>query len=876
MKKLLTLLLLTVVMGQSWIQAQKIPELDDLSLRERVAQLMVIRVPLESNGDKAMKKFMNDALDNRVGGVCFFAGTTEAHRELIQKLNKKSRYPMLICIDGETGVAMRLRDVSAFPSQMLLGAMPPSADTLILEMGDVMGQQCRALGVHVNFAPVVDINTNPRNPIIGNRSFGQDKTIVAHKASLLVKGMQRQGILAVAKHFPGHGDTETDSHKTLPVEAHSAPYIDSVNLYPFRQLINEGVGGVMVAHLRVPAYTEDPVSSLSHDIVEKLLCEELQFNGLVITDGLDMKAVTNTFSKGQASLEALKAGSDLLLLPEDVEEALDAICDAAEEDPSLREQIDYHCDRVLKAKQLLLKNKAGKNTSMQSQRVRQLSYEMALQAVTLLRDDGVLLDSTAQHIDLNKSNVASVRTQLDTVADSIPLILTIYDKPYLLDKLRTQLDTMHNPVAILVAYDDSKTAHQAVETLLAQGPDAKFVGHLPVDAGGYALGEGLRSPTELPRPDVLCPICQTQDSLCRQVDSIVRMAIDEKAFPGCQILMAHQGEVVFDRCYGTYTYSEASPKVTSTTRYDLASVTKVAATTLAVMRLVEEGRVDLDAKVSKYLPALRHGKHSKTTVREVLSHIARLNAGAVLWRNCDLTGDRLPDSTARAIRIIADTKPLKEKHKYLYSDLGFILMGEMVKRVSGVPLDRYVDSCFYRPLGMAHTCFNPLLHGVSKSDIAPTEYDTLMRGGLVCGTVHDPNAAAMGGVAGHAGLFSTAEDLAILYNTLLGYGDVHILSDEVKNTFNQRYFTQYGNRRALGYDKPLFHPVETGNTALSATQSSYGHTGFTGTMVWVDPEADMVYIFLCNRVYPNTKPNKLAALNIRTDIQQLFYQMIGR
>lgn len=851
-----------------------------LKLRQQAAQLVVARVPINMT-EKQQRRFLKDVKEWQVGGVCFFAGTTEDQLELTRRLQENSRVPMMICLDAETGTGMRLTDVPRLPYQMLLGAMPPEADTLIREMGLLVGFQCRKLGVHVNFAPVVDINTNPLNPIIGVRSFGQDKELVAHKASLIMKGLQQQGVMAVAKHFPGHGDTDADSHLQLPVVRHSRRHIDTVLLYPFRRLIADGVGGCMVAHLHIPSLdtSRKVPSTLSARVVERLLRRQLKFDGLVFTDGLDMKAVTDNFNAGEAACMALEAGNDVLLLPVNVEEAIDSLEERGSRDVDFRRLIRNRCRRVLMAKYRQIVAPHALTTV--SSNVHDLNYRMALAGVTLLRSDW---HTDGLRMDVTRDNYKEVLDSLEQMPDTQAVTLCLYASPYLLNRMKSRLDTCRKPLNIIVAYHNLHGVHQAVDTLMAHR--GGFAGRLPVDVAGYPMGSGIDSlaPAPVP-PEPLQPLQELHPEIAAAIDSLVARGIEKRAYPGCQLLVMHRDTVIYDRCYGHLTYDSNAAPVEPHTRYDLASVTKMAATTMAVMRLVQEGRVRLDDRLSKYLRYLRLTDKRGITLREVLSHCSRLQAGDAYWRKAlendrmrrQYASDTLPDITDQVVRAIGGSKRISEKNKMVYSDLGFILLGDLVKTLTGLPLDRYVDSCFYRPLGLVHTGFNPLLHGVEKDSIAPTEYDAVYRGGLIRGTVHDPNAAAMGGVAGHAGLFGTAADMARVCQLLLHEGVMDgdtLLDPRMVRTFNQRYYSQYGNRRALGFDKPLFNPTSSGNTAVSVSQSSFGHTGFTGTMVWVDPEHDLVYVFLSNRVHPDTRPNKLAEMNIRTDIQELLYRAL--
>ena len=707
-----------------------------LSLRQRIAQLMVVRVPLNMDNTKA-SEFATTMNGLGVGGVCFFAGTAERQAVMTRDFQATARVPLLVCIDAEWGLGMRLTDMYSFPRNARFGLLPPSADSIVYRMGEEIGRQCHMMGVHINFAPVVDINSNPNNPVIGTRSFGTDRERVAQLGIMYAKGMQSQGVMAVAKHFPGHGDTDVDSHLDLPVINHKARYLDSVELYPFKRMIDEGVEGTMIAHLQVNAYDRQRPSSLSRSIVTGLLRDKLGFDGIVITDGLDMKGITNTYSHGDAELLALKAGNDILLLPPNVQEAIDAIVEESTVDDSLRFLIDHHCRRVLHAK-----------------------YKY------------IIKNGTRE---------------------------------------------------ITVPGADRKAASQEI-------------------------------------------VADLNLALDRSIDSIVTNAINAQATPGCQVVVLHNGRTVLNRAYGHLTYDPSSDTVTPQTVYDLASVTKVAATTLAIMKLYDLGKLKLDDKLSKYLPYLKNTDKAAITVKQALSHCARLKAFDAYWQHA--TGY---DSI---LSLVAQT-PLNPSEGMVYSDLGFMLLSDVVRRVSGQPLDQFVAEHFYRPMGLTNTTFNPTRNGIDVARIAPTEDDTLR--GLICGLVHDPNAYAMGGVSGHAGLFSTAEDVAQIMQMLLDGGEyrgVRYLQQSTVDLFTQRHFASAGNRRALGFDKQLFKPADNAQTSKLASQNSFGHTGFTGTMVWADPDSGLVYVFLSNRVHPSSAVNLLARMNTRTDIQTAVYNLL--
>lgn len=709
-----------------------------LSLEQRIAQLMVVRVPLDMN-DKQVQAFSEVMNSYGVGGVCFFAGTADRQVYMTRRFQKDAKVPLLVSIDGEWGLGMRLKDMYSFPRAARFGQLTPDADSIVYRLGAEIGRQCRTMGIHINFAPVVDINSNPKNPVIGTRSFGTDAERVAQLGSLYALGQQSQGVMAVAKHFPGHGDTDKDSHLELPVINHTRAYMDTVDLYPFRRLINVGVGGVMVAHLQVNAYDSLRPSSLSPILVTDLLKHQLGFNGLVITDGIDMKGITNTYRGGEAELMALLAGADIILLPPDVSQAIEAIKTAAVTDDSVRSMIDYHCRRVLTAK---------------------FHY-----VVPHLRDD----------IEVPGNDRLAVCN--DIVSD-----------------LNLNID--------------------------------------------------------------------------RRIDSIVNVALDSAAFPGCQIAVMHNGRLVVNRCYGNTSYDSSATAVTPNTLYDIASLTKVCATTLAVMKLYEDGKVGLNDKLSRYLPYLKGTDKEAITLKQALSHCAGLKAYDALWQKSD--------NRDSILALIAASK-LNATNDYCYSDFGFILLADMVERLSGQPLDVYVKRHFYDPMGLTAMVFNPLAAGVSPTLIAPTEQDSLR--GLICGQVHDPNANALGGVSGHAGLFSNAREVALLMQMLLNGGELNghrYLKEKTVATFTSRHFAKQNNRRALGFDKQLFTPSASAQTCPEASQASYGHTGFTGTMLWVDPDYSLVYVFLSNRVHPSATPNRLAQMNTRTQIQSLLYNDIRK
>lgn len=726
-------------LATEWVDSVMRP----MTLRQQVAQLMCIRVPLDLEGKK-QREFEQLIRETEVGGVCFFVGTAKKTLPLIKRFQQISHVPLLVCIDAEWGMGMRLKDCYAFPKNGEWGMLPHEMDSVLYYMGSEIGRQCRNMGIHVNFAPVVDVNSNPLNPVIGVRSFSDNPQRVAELGIQYMKGLQSQGVMAVAKHFPGHGDTETDSHFDLPVINHTRAYMDTVDLYPFRRLIEEGVEGVMTAHLQVNAYESESnhPSSLSPKVVNELLRKEMKFQGMVITDGLDMQGVTKYYKDGDAELAALLAGSDILLLPPDVVKSLDRICQAAENDKDLQQLIAMRCRRVLRAK-----------------------YYHGC------------------------ANLQPDQWRVPNSDDSL------------------RCDSIVRPLRLVAE---------------------------------------------------------------RRIDSIVEDGIAKKAFPGCQVLAMQGGKLLFRKAYGRQTYGPASPAVDMQTVYDVASVTKMMSTTLAMMKLVETGKVKLDDPLSRYLPYLKHTDKQNITIRQVMSHMARLKAFDTFWKEAKDSDEPFESVMQQVV-----ATPLLGQPGYVYSDLGFILLGDLVQYVSGQRLDIFVHRHFYSPMGLCNTFYNPLEHGIDSLRIAPTEDDHHYRNHLVRGLVHDENAFAMGGVSGHAGLFSTADDLARILQMLLDggvYDGKRYLKEETIDAFNLRYYASQGCRRGLGFDKPLLSG-RGGTPCDEVSQRSFGHTGFTGTMVWVDPACQMIYVFLSNRVHPSPSPNRLADMNIRTKIQHELYSV---
>jgi len=944
--------------GQDWVDSV----LNSLTREEMIAQLMIIRAnnpnqPYFDVIDGYIRKY-------NIGGVTFFGGHPKLQARQTNSWQALAKTPLLISIDGEWGPAMRLDSTIAFPYQMTLGAV--SNDSLIYNMGLEIAGQCKALGVHLNFAPVVDINSNPANPVIHMRSFGENRDDVARKGIMYMKGMQDGGLLVTAKHFPGHGDTDTDSHSTLPLIKHSRARLDSIETYPFRELIKAGLDGIMIAHLNIPALDSNPhtPSTLSAPIVSGFLREELGFNGLIVTDALDMKGVTLNSNPGEIELEALKAGNDILLLSSNVPVALARISQAVESGEISEELIRERCRKVLafKYKAGLSEYKptdvSGIDLELNSPSSEFVARQLFEGAVTILKNDQDLLplknldtlEIASVSIGYNKITPFQERLQYYAPVDHfwlkkepaeseiMALIakLKAYDliivslqntsiwggKPFgisnqalnfirqcstnkkvVLDLFTTPyaisvLDAGMKPAAIVLSYQDHPFMQDISAQVIFGGIPA--TGKLPVTASvSFPYGSGITTSAfrlKYTIPEEL----GIQRSWLAPIDSMISESIRKKIFPGCQVYAAKDGKVFYLKAFGHHTYPENTNRVGLFDIYDLASLTKVVATTIAIMRLQNEDKIDIDRKIQDYLPYFRNTTKGSVIIREMMAHQARLKPWIPFYKYT-LKDDKLDsawyrsspgdDFTAR----VAENIYIKNDYKYViydsiiaskflpsnsykYSDLGFYLLPDIVEGISGKSLKQFTEDLFYRPLGLSTLGFQPR-YRFGLEHIVPTENDMIFRKQLIHGDVHDPGAAMMGGISGHAGLFSNANDLGIVSQMLIregSYAGDQYLKSETVREYTSQQFPLNDNRRGIGFDRPLPEYNDDGPCCKSASVLSYGHSGFTGTYMWIDPSNGLTYVFLSNRVYPDAENNKLSSLRIRPKIHQILYDAIEK
>ncbi len=931
---------------------------------ERIAQL--IMVAAYSNRGKEHKQEILELISkHKIGGLIFFQGDPASQVELMNAYQEASKVPLLGAIDAEWGLGMRLKKTINYPFQMALGAV--SNDSLLYEMGVEVARQIKRVGLHSNFAPVVDVNNNPANPVINFRSFGEDKIRVADKSIAYMKGMENNAVLTTAKHFPGHGDTDTDSHYALPQINHSLARLDSLELYPFRKIVEAGVGGIMVAHLNIPALDSTGVAStLSKPIITGLLKDKLNFEGLIVTDAMNMKGVTAGNTPGVVDRDAILAGNDLLEFTEDVPKAISEIRKAIDEGLISQEEIDEKVRKILAVKYWVgLHNYEASSTKnivedLNTPKAEYLNRKLVEASLTVLRNEEDLLPlqelgerkiasvsigagkrtefqktlglySDVTHFQLQKDAgpadihklteslndydliIAGVHDEsrfprnelkfssavqhfITALSGEGNVILSIFKNPYVLDKIKG----VENSAGLILTYQDSELTQQAAAQLIFGGIGAN--GKLPVSIGKkFSAGEGLETKGGI-RLSYTVPEAAGMDSktLVRGIDSLMAQAIETKAIPGGQVLVARDQKVVFYKAYGEHVYHDTI-KVDRDDLYDLASVTKITSVTPALMKLYEENQFGLDQTLADHLPRFKRSNKADIPYREILAHQGRLQAWEPFWKNTlrrngsykwftikkdssrrypiKLTeGMYLHRNYPKRIRKAIRKSPLQEKKEYVYSDFFFILGPTVVENITGEYFATYLQDHFYRPLGATTLTYNPH-EKYPGEEIVPTENDFFFRRETIHGRVHDEGAIMMGGVSGHAGLFSNANDLAKimqLYLNMGTYGGKTYFKEETLKEFTRVQFPENDNRRALGFDKPfLEYRGKSSNTAKDASKSSFGHTGFTGTMVWMDPEEDLLYIFLSNRVSPSRENSRLYRLNTRTEIQQVLYDAIS-
>lgn len=955
-----------------------------LSPEARIGQLIVAAVTPRSN-DATRDLVKRLVAQNLVGGLIYENSTIAEQAEVTNLAQSLAAVPLMITIDGEWGLGMRLKEVPNFQRNLILGAL--NDDMLLYEYGREVARQCRRMGIQVNFAPVLDVNDNPLNPVIGDRSFGESPELVARHAIAFARGLEDGGVMAVGKHFPGHGNSSEDSHKTLPVINKTLQEINTCELVPFRKFIDAGLSGILTAHLLVPSIDGGKApTSLSHECIGTLLRNEMDFSGLIFTDALNMKGATQML-KGSPCVNALLAGNDVLLMPDNVTDEIAAIKAAIASGKVSQSMIDERCKKILRYKYALdltsrqQVNMANLESDINSQKAAVLKRQLTAGSITVIKNNDNILpihnlqsrriavatigneNGTAskfqrrcadyaevKRFDLDKAGSASAlaeqlhdghfntiivevgtdnednRAALNTVVKKCKnVIVVITCKPYEIRNYGMAITHKHVK-AVVLTYENSTLAEDYAAQTIFGGNAAN--GNLPISLAfegkktRYDAGHGIHYDANRLGYSIPAEV-GLDNRLTAQIDSVCRLGVQQHAFPGCQVIVARHGKIVYKGSFGTIDYG-STVKVNDNTLFGLASVSKATGTISGVMKAFDDGKFRLDDKASRYIPGLRDGDKQDITFRDLLYHETGMPASLNMWQmmmdpntysgvliagaedanhpikvmngawghkdarlRTDILSTTKTDKFNIAIadgiwggRVTYDSIMNRMYHvklgkkKYLYSCCNFSLLADAVQRMTHSPLNYYVNNYIFAPLGAYHTLYRPLSK-FSRDEIAFTEKDTFLRRQHIHGYVHDELAAFSGGVQGNAGLFSNANDLAKLFQMWLNggtYGGVRMLKASTVETFTTQ--KSPNSHRGLGFDKPVVGDPEASNTCPEATPETYGHTGFTGTCFWVDPKNDMFYIFLSNRVSPTRNNPNFGRISARSHINSLIYKAI--
>ena len=942
-----------IVVGDEYQEKWVDSVYSSMNLVQKVGQLFVVQA-FSNKGVSHSKKISNEIINNAIGGLIFSNGSPKKQINLTNSYQELSNIPLLIGMDAEWGLSMRLDSTFSFPWNMTLGAIKDNM--LIKQVGSRIAAHCKRIGVNFNFAPVVDINTNPNNPIIGNRSFGESIENVSLKSLNFMKGQQEMNVLSSAKHFPGHGDTSTDSHKTLPIIKHKKERILNVELKPFINLINNGLESVMIAHLEVPSLekTIGLPSTLSYSIVTELLKNDLGFKGLIITDALEMKGLSSFKSTGNLDMLAFKAGNDILLMSENVSEGVNSIIDEYNKGSISEIRLSHSVKKILKAKYKVGLNKSSVISTINldndlnniSDKI--LNEQLVERSLTVVKNKENIIPITDlkkkigymsfgndsavsffshlnkyskvdEILNINLKNSDSIISKYNTIiigvhansktpwnsykinkkeidlinhiAKKVDVILNVFGSPYTLKPFKS----IRSIKGVIVSYQNSIIFQQKSAQLIFGALNSK--GRLPVSIGKlFDVGDGIKI-KHINRLSYGTPESVSMSSIkLRKIDSLANIAIDSAMTPGLQLLIAKDGRVVYNKNFGYLTYDKKS-KVKNNTIYDLASLTKILVTLPIVMKLVETGTINLDTKLKEILPSYVDSNKSNITIKEMLSHYSNLKSWIPFYKSTLDSITKKPKnlyynsvySNKHNIKVSENLYLLSSykdsinsliknselnKEKYRYSDLPYYILKLYIEDYYSNDLSSLINSQLFNEIGMPKASYYPK-EITSTNNIAPTEIDNYFRFGEIRGTVHDMGAAMQGGIGGHAGLFSNANDIAkIMQMYLQGgqYGNKKYFNKSTIDLFNKCYYCEDDNRRGVGFDKPQIEG--DGPTCGCISMQSFGHSGWTGTYTWADPEEKIVYVFLSNRSYPESKENKLLKYNIRTDIQKLIYESI--
>lgn len=921
-------------------------QLNKLTLQEKVGQFFMVAA-YSNQSEEHLREVEKYVEQDKIGGIIFFQGERSNLKNAINRYQLKSKTPLLIGLDAEWGIQMRIFGEERFPYLNTIGA----ANNLVAteKIGSMMAQECREIGIHMNFSPVADVNSNPKNPVIGFRSFGENQEHVSNHVAAMVKGMEENGILTSIKHFPGHGDTDKDSHFELPTVSKSVQQFKDIDFKPFISGIKAGSGSVMVGHLNVPHLdTTGTPSSLSKSVIQEYLIKQLNFRGLVISDALNMKAVADKYGKSEVCVKAFEAGCDILLFPEIVTEAIDAIVKKVNRGDISKEEIDKRCLKVLKAKfNYIIQPKTLKKYS--EGEVNWAKKDIYEKAFCVLKNEEELLplkkmnqkiarisigqntygfrDGLDRFSSMDHFHFYTVEEALERMKDKIgkyDVILTVihansvrsknkFGLPEKFDvwtnnlpkEAKKGLIIFGNPNMLSFIENDkiyNSIALAYENNVIAQERMSQFVmGAIPMNgklaftiSDNYKIGDGIPvkwgGRLKFSQPEEL----GISESDLKEIDRIAQNGITQKAFPGCQIVVAYDGKIFYQKSFGTKTY-DAKDTVLNDDIYDIASVTKIAGSTFGMMKLQSQGKFSTDKYLKDYIHEVTgDGDFGNIYIKDMMTHQAGLTPWIAFYKKTLKNGELNPSIYSETKKKGFETKVANDlwirddykdsiykqilnsnlgPKKYEYSDLGYYFIKKIIEKQTSKSLDDFLSSTLYEPMGLQFMGYQPL-NKFKKEKIAPTENDRAFRHRQVHGYVHDPGAAMMGGVAGHAGLFSNATDLASVMQLFMNngfYGGVNYINEDVVNEYTKCQFCP-NNRRGIGFDRPK--SSGGGTCASIASQSSYGHSGFTGTLAWADPEYKINFVFLSNRVFPSQDNWKIRDMNIRTDIQEAIYKAV--
>jgi len=959
-KVFLCSLLICTSFLSAWAQSEKSQWVDSvfhsLDMDEKIGQLFMVTVPSHTTLTD-IERIEDQVKSHEVGGIIFQQETPYNQAAITKRLQRISSVPLFVGQDGEWGLGQMVDSTMSFPRALVLGAIRD--DSMIYHMAGEMARQMKIIGLNLNFGPIADVNNNPQDPVISYRSFGENQQRVADKTTAFVRGLHDQGVLACAKHFTLTGLTILDVQEHLPIIQAN---IDSVQAYPFKQMFENDLAGVMPSASSFPLFYEDAklvkkngldAATLSLLFTGNWLKEKMNFRGITFVDLHQIKEATEKNRSGDAELLAFQAGNDILIGAEDIGPAVRKIKKFVKSQSELEEQLNATVKKILEAKfdaglsrrsEINLDNLTARLNAPEGNLLKQKLYA---EAITVLRnaqgslpisilDDKHFAYVTSEETIPNTEFYTYLakyvnpayftvndRTDLvelsDALSDQEVIIVGIFPQTpqstiermrRLFDQLsasreiiycdfgnETFLRSAGNLPTVMTAYTNTSETLRTVPQVIFGALGARGV--LPFTASEQLKeGTGLETQPVSRLAYSMPEEAHMKGSTLSKIDDIVKEAIAMGATPGCQVFVARDGRVVYEKSFGGLTYGGNDP-VTDETIYDLASLTKVSATLQAVMFMYERNLIDIYKKVSYYLPDLKNTNKKDVTIIEMLTHQAGLAPFIPMWPETVKDTTYLPLYYGRtrdehyplqvspnlfAAPLIRDSvwswigkskmleKAPRTPFSYRYSDLGFLILQHLAEKVLNQPLDEFLDQNLYGPLGAYTTGFLPLNH-FSVKLIAPTEDDMIYRKVRVKGTVHDERAAMMGGVAGHAGLFSDANDLGKLGQMLLQegqYGGTRYYKPETVRMFTDKQFDK--SRRGLGWDKPVLSDWNS-PTSSRVSPKTFGHTGFTGTCMWVDPAFNLVFVFLSNRVFPD-RNSKLITANIRSRIQDVVYESI--